>query len=392
MKVIAFVSTIIFVTTNANATIFYVDNAPGHNGSDNNSGTSSAPFFTIQKCASVAKAGDVCTVNDGIYTTSSPDYLVDVRVSGVTFQSKNKYGAKLNGSNNRTARAFDIVANNISIRGFEIFGFNAMGINAGAVNLVVSGNKFHDIGRYCTNSQYGIVGIYFYGSNSTGTIEQNEFFTIGRFANGQNGCSTTEGKGDHGIYIHDSAGLTIKNNVFYDIINGFSIHVFPKLSTNLKILNNTFSDASPYTQGQIILAAPVTSSEIANNIFYRPTVAAINIAYYASLSGITVRNNLTTSANMFEQERSPIATPSGVYAPLNYPNTDPKFLNATLRDFRLQSTSFAIDNGVAVGVLNDIVGTTRPQGNGFDIGAYEFLSGGTPIITKPAPPQNLWAH
>lgn len=52
---------------------------------------------------------------------------------------------------------------------------------------------------------------------------------------------------------------------------------------------------------------------------------------------------------------------------------NPLFLDASIGDFRLGSGSAAIDSGTATGAPDkDIAGTDRPQGAGFDMGAYEF--------------------
>jgi hypothetical protein len=67
--------------------------------------------------------------------------------------------------------------------------------------------------------------------------------------------------------------------------------------------------------------------------------------------------------------------------------TDPKFVDAASRNFRLQSGSGAIDAGVALSnVTTDISGTARPQGSSYDIGAFEFA---TTISSAPAPPKNV---
>jgi uncharacterized protein YjaG (DUF416 family) len=47
-------------------------------------------------------------------------------------------------------------------------------------------------------------------------------------------------------------------------------------------------------------------------------------------------------------------------------------MNAAANDFQLQATSPAIDAGMALSeVLTDLKGISRPQGAGYDIGAYE---------------------
>ncbi len=62
----------VFVTRSAHAagTTYYI----ATNGNDANAGTSTnAPFKTIQKCASIAVAGDTCQIAGGVYhETVSP--------------------------------------------------------------------------------------------------------------------------------------------------------------------------------------------------------------------------------------------------------------------------------------------------------------------------------
>ncbi len=54
-------------------------------------------------------------------------------------------------------------------------------------------------------------------------------------------------------------------------------------------------------------------------------------------------------------------------------DVDPLFVGGD--DFRLRTGSPCIDSGMDAGVYEDIVGVTRPQGAGFDMGAYEYVDG-----------------
>jgi hypothetical protein len=58
-------------------------------------------------------------------------------------------------------------------------------------------------------------------------------------------------------------------------------------------------------------------------------------------------------------------------------NDDPDFLNASAFDLRLQEGSPCVDAGrnVSTVVARDLLGVPRPQGLGFDIGAYEYVTG-----------------
>jgi hypothetical protein len=83
------------------------------------------------------------------------------------------------------------------------------------------------------------------------------------------------------------------------------------------------------------------------------------------------------------------------YSATSYPNdtlnVDPKFMSPTTNatataegDWRLSSTSPAKDTGATISAVNvDHNSVSRPQGTGFDIGAYEFASGGTQAVQPP---------
>jgi hypothetical protein len=55
-------------------------------------------------------------------------------------------------------------------------------------------------------------------------------------------------------------------------------------------------------------------------------------------------------------------------------NQDPLFVDPINSDFHIQGISPCINNGTSVGApADDIAGTPRPQGAGFDMGAYEYI-------------------
>lgn len=65
----------------------------------------------------------------------------------------------------------------------------------------------------------------------------------------------------------------------------------------------------------------------------------------------------------------------------NNVTANPLVVNAAGGDYRLTASSPAIDAGANVGITIDRIGTTRPQGGGYDAGAYEYTSTPAPSAT-----------
>jgi hypothetical protein len=342
------------------------------NGNDSNAGTSSAPFRTLQQAANVVNPGDVVIVRNGTYTGG--DWVVTISRSGtssawIVFKAENKWGAVVDGRNNTSTGDIKLSGSYLRVEGFEVKGANRAGIEAygSNSNIQVALNNVHDIGRYCTDTSGGLVGINAYVPNMI--VEQNVVHDIGRWANGQNGCSTSTQywqNHDHGVYQGAGDNLTIRNNLFYNFTAGWAIQAYDGSGgsvSNLQIVNNTFSGANPNKDGQIIIAMPVRGLVVTNNIFYQPRNASIWFDGVSS-SG-TVANNLTYGASIAT------GTTSGMSF-LGNLSGDPLFVSNSNHDFRLQSGSMATDRALTLSLVqNDFLGVRRPLGAGPDIGAYE---------------------
>lgn len=369
-------------------------------GSDGNPGTATSPYQTIGKAASVVNPGDTVIVMDGVYHEALNLTRGGNANAYVTFMSQTKWGAVLDGSNNTLAEAVQFTASYIRFQGFEVrnYGASTGGGDAfsnypGGQFIDIAQNHIHDIGRICTDTKNGLVGVFTEAPNVI--IEQNFINDIGRFSAGENGCApTTEyyKNHDHGIYVDsNSNNVTIKNNIFYRIEHGWGVQVYPSGVDSLAILNNTFVWPNTFNIGHIILAAsaPVTNLRIENNISYSPTTDFIYVYTSSGFSG-TVANNMIFNGAVSS------ATPSGLTFTGNLPNTDPLFVNpgnatidnATMVNANLTSGSPAIDAGLTIAnVTNDYAGTVRPQGSAYDIGALESATSSA----KPLPPTDLKA-
>ncbi|HMJ65759.1 MAG TPA: immunoglobulin domain-containing protein, partial [Candidatus Binatia bacterium] len=225
-------------------------------------------------------------------------------------------------------------------------------------------------------------GIYLYGI-SNAVIQKNVIHDIGRFAPGENGCNLENHyqNRDHGVYIEASTRVTNKNNLFYNIARGWSIHVYSSRgvrTSDLLIANNIFAFPYPYNYGQVILAAPgVDNASIQNNIFYSPNTAGIliDLDKNPTFSGISITKNLVHAGVI----KWPLQATPGITTSSNLENADALLVNPHLYDFSFQPGSPAIDGGAAIAeVAEDIIGRPRPQGQAWDIGAYEY-----PIISQP---------
>jgi hypothetical protein len=386
----------------AQATTYYVSPT----GSDSNAGTAaSSPFGTIQKCVGVMAAGDTCTVADGTYTDSDgngvvayirPEHQNGTSSNPITLKSTNRLGAKIiissiNGTGNHgihVNRSYWI------IDGFDFSGGNGV---TGSGNTSISGvtmwystgtvirnNRFHNIAdAACTFANYGFTGVFVAPGSGNVLIDNNLFHTIGRLNSlDGTGCSySVSSAGDHGIYAEAPfTGLTIKRNVFYNIVKGWPIHIYNSTgstASNISIHNNSFSDkskgGSSGPAGHVLLARSMNNVSIMNNISHDAYVGMVRCS---SVTGTNIVVNHNLSGNGI---KTGDVCPEGVTFSENLTSTVPGFISTSTRDYRLAAGSAAIDRGFPIS------GITY-AGSAPDIGAYEYGTGtGTTVLA----PKNL---
>jgi uncharacterized protein YjdB len=344
--------------------------------------------------------GDVVVFEDGTYTDSDGDgTIVMVQQGGtasqyVTFVSRNRWGAKIDGQNNTARYGFNFAAvSYVRIEGFDIFGMgssyagtvaapSASGVmiqNGGAFSQIV-GNHIHNISNFCNTTIRAQTGIFIQRGNVL--VEGNVIHDVGRYDPGENGCTylSTFNKyknSDTGIYLQspNHSNITIRNNVFYNHRNGWGIYVYQGGPQNVKILNNTFVNGNPYwSYTHIFTDADLVDFQIRNNVFYDPAGGYVMAWDLEPLVNVVITNNVANGQLLISgADGSPVTTlPSGMSESNNRYSVDPMFVNAATFDFHLRSGSPAIDWGMSLtDVLFDIEWRTRPQGSGYDAGAYE---------------------
>ena len=90
------------------------------------------------------------------------------------------------------------------------------------------------------------------------------------------------------------------------------------------------------------------------------------IALYFDCPGWEVRSNIIVENSGEAILGEPAVSDHNLFS-------DARFVNSSQNDFRLRADSPAIDAGVDIGLSMDIDGNPRPQGAGYDIGAYEYV-------------------
>lgn len=167
-----------------------------------------------------------------------------------------------------------------------------------------------------------------------------------------------------GVMIENSKDLIIRNNVFKNYISVYA----STTNERLKIYNNTFVSTLAIPPSGMFSSIYLTNSpgtSIKNNIFYDFPTDAITLFDGTSRQGLDVDHNVVY--------RSDGRRPTGSPYPNDLWGVNPKLADPANGNYKLTSGSPAIDSGRTLpDVSNDYNGATRPQGTGYDIGAFEY--------------------
>lgn len=423
------------VTPSSYSATYYVSPT----GSDSNAGDSDQPWSTIQKCADSLNPGDICIVKPGNYRehitivrSGSNDSSIEIRaevkhetvingslsVSGnyvklngfkVFLLDGGRIGISVTGSNNELMNAYVTTLSNL-------LGLNNTGIGVGGDHNIVKGNYVENV---CFGYGLSGTGHIFEGNEAyqlrlngncgdvdymrffgTDHIIKNNFFhgikssDVGSahvdcfqtFDNGGpsysirnilvegNYCSdAAQGMMLEGKIYKQSRGLVVRNNVF-TTVGAWCVCLVD--IADVHFLNNTCDTTAGIHGIWCRGKGNIASCEFKNNIIYGPG------SLYGVFETATLIDGTPDAPGKANLLYKPGTTISGYFQDIK--NQDPLFLNPSAGNYKLRNGSPAIDAGLALsGFSYDIERTPRPQGYGWDIGAYEFIE------NRPASPKNL---
>ncbi len=219
-----------------------------------------------------------------------------------------------------------------------IYDCNTAIVTSGSMDTFVVGNLIYDISEYSTET-HGDISLFRSGS---------------------------------AIRAYNSGDMYVANNTIYSSVLGVSYSALAGYKCD--ITGNVFSSFIPgeFTSNNayaIMMSGDntaVLNSNIENNIFHNPMRLHIDGTTYTSLS------NLQTEELKCDDNGGSCF------------DSDPLFTDIVNNNFYLQATSPAIDKGAlsnvyetfnntyGLDIKKDIEGNTRPTGDAWDIGAFEY--------------------
>ncbi|MDR3587316.1 MAG: right-handed parallel beta-helix repeat-containing protein [Desulfosporosinus sp.] len=271
-------------------------------------------------------------------------------------------------------------------------------------NIIIDGNS---VERACTGTSNTQECISL-ATIATFTIKNNHVF---------NCTNKIPGAGGEGIDAKEgSSNGTICNNIVNDVVKvGIYVDAYSKHEFNIEVYGNTVYNS---TQGIVVATEHnglLENVRIYNNIVYNCVnwglaVGGWNPGYTHAMQGISFiyntiynigdggiylnngeANNVVITNNIFSAGSQTSSVPiyvnganlkqttidynllnriaSGQPTGTHYIVGDPKFVNASLYNFHLQSNSPAIKRGIKTNILTDFDGNIRTNA---DLGAFKY--------------------
>ena len=367
-------------TNTTNSAGIFIDGSSSHieiseNLIHNVYGSSGSSGYGIEVTGSVADAYNLIEKNVIYYTEEKAIELYRSGRSTVrynTIHDTRDHGMAVSSSNND-------IYNNIIYRAGVLWGPYASAFRASYGFKFDSGNggPFADNNNLWNNLIFNCSsGIGILNGSSNNIYSNSVYYSgfLGGEAGGQEGAAfAILDDGTAGSHI-PSANL-VKNNIFYHsnfLASQYNVFYFKNGIGN----NNTVSN-------NIVFRDP---SHLNNFGYYSGGYTYHDLAWFEGASGFSSTGSSNTASGNLAQEPSFSGGTLGALLPNTPTGFDANWKPNTV-GMLLNTSSPAKDSGVVLSATfnADIAGDSRPQGNGWDIGAYEYQSGGSP---PPPPPSN----
>jgi hypothetical protein len=398
LLLLVFCTASLFPAGRAWATDYYLSPS----GNDSNSGDSANPWRTLQKAANTVSAGDIVHVADGTYVGMNMTRS-GTAAAPIVFKADGA-NALVNARNASTDDNINLEgASYVVIDGFVVEDSPRAGIRVvEATGVVVRNNRVARSDhtgiltgwtpgiQIIDNISYGAVAQHgIYVSNSR--VDPDNIIIRGNecYGNGQNGIQINGDcwEGGDGIV----SGCLIEDNLVHDNNwKGFSlISVQTSVIRNNVIWDNGISAGAGgiHLVDQPDCNKASNSNVVVNNTIVEPRIAAIRTSLGAT-ANIIFNNVVVASSTDYtivdEVGGNWIEPASNVVRT----SSTGLFTNAGGKDFHLADASPAINAGITVYQGADAPSAdrdhgTRPQGGGYDSGAYEKSGAPPPPDTTP---------
>jgi len=388
--------------------------------------------YTITRTLSVTKPGLTIATNSGDSTKAAivagtkingPQSVIAVYASGVTIanleiQGGAYYGIKLDDTDGaqtdqkivgnyihhtgrdgiKAQRADRVVIENNEIGPTGVRdASNAEGIDMiGSIVATISGNYIHDI---TTN------GLYVKGGTQNAVVEKNLVVNTGYagillgsetdlefIRNYQGNYGDSNGSNPLG---HEALDSVARNNI---VVNAAMAGLGSIAGHNVTFVNNTLVNVARTNQGGFRIA-PNQFGTLPSAVVFKNNVVILDPASTRPLVYFYRSCDVTSDHNIWFSDGGPSevvldSTPcaNGTYAFGAWPQKGEKDILSVV-DLRLDATDLyrpltgspVIDAGEDLSTLvdDDYLGTQRPVGNSYDVGAHEGVAANSVLLAAP---------
>lgn len=414
---------ILCVCPDADANNYYVATS----GNDNNPGSQSQPWRTLQHAVDTVLPGDTILVQSGTFVgcrigrSGQPNAPCTLKADTGATVLVNAPGLANRHNSNIEVENFSATVSYWVIDGFEVAGAPRYGIdlrdtdhmtvqNCFVHNSAVTGIFlafcYHPLIQFNQSANNGEHGIYQSNSGDYPTIRGNNLhhnFAAGLHMNGDRNFVPGDGiisfalveknvvyengtGGGSGINCDGVSDSLIINNLLYNNhASGISLYGIDGAegSSRNKVYNNTIAMAA---NGRWCINIPAPAegqpdpvgNKIKNNILYTPHSFRGSVSIYStSVSGF--ESDYNTVVNRFSTDEGNTNMSLAAWQGLGYDvhslvsTLSALFVNPAANDYHLKSGAPAVDAGTSLPeVTDDLDGVSRPQGSAYDTGCFEL--------------------